>query len=226
MASEYVGQAFVVDADGAEVEVRASLRIGPDGWWGGDLVGRVNWLRMASGKPLFEFALPDGRVGACFVSEFDQADTLQRVTIAGIGEAPFAAIDVQPSPCQIRGCGRSAQALGLCQMHYACCSDTLHFYCERCDQSMTDEIFRFAQYDMRVTLCWRCMEQLGRWETIRATLVATYGPVTEGQVDAAMADWGDRFWITLGPADPEGFLRYHDQGVPRRAKSSLRPGSS
>jgi hypothetical protein len=99
VASEYVGQAFVVDADGAEVEVRASLRIEPDGWWGGDLVGPANWLRMASSTPVFEFALPDRRVGAAFVSEFNQADTMQRVTIAGMGAAPFGG----PTPCAVGG---------------------------------------------------------------------------------------------------------------------------
>jgi hypothetical protein len=87
--SEYVGRAFVVDADGDEVEVQALLRVEDNGWWGGDLIGPVNWLRFASSRPLFEFALSDRRVGAAFVSEFDQADTMQRVMIAGVGEAPF-----------------------------------------------------------------------------------------------------------------------------------------
>ena len=52
------------------------------------------------------------------------------------------------------------------------------------------------------------MEALGHRTTIRATLVATYGPVTDEQVDTAIADWGDRFWITLGPGHPEIRARY------------------
>jgi hypothetical protein len=36
--TEYVGQAFVVESDGDEVEVRASLRSDGDEW-GGSLIG-------------------------------------------------------------------------------------------------------------------------------------------------------------------------------------------
>jgi len=34
MTTEYVGLVFVLEPDGDEAEVRASLRIEPDGWWG------------------------------------------------------------------------------------------------------------------------------------------------------------------------------------------------
>jgi hypothetical protein len=72
MVSEYVGAALVVEPDGDEVEVRASLRIEVDGWWGGDLIGPANWLGIAGNtEPFFELVLPDGRSGAAFVSELD-----------------------------------------------------------------------------------------------------------------------------------------------------------
>jgi hypothetical protein len=87
--AEYVGQVFVVEADGDEVDVRASLRSDCDEW-GGDLIGPADWLAIASStEPFFELRLPDGRSAACFVSDFDQASTAQRVTITGVGAAPF-----------------------------------------------------------------------------------------------------------------------------------------
>ena len=87
--TEHVGLAFVLEPDGDETEVRASLRVGADGW-GGDLFGSADWIAIASStEPFFELRLPDGRSGACFVSAFDQAGTAQRVTIAGVGSAPF-----------------------------------------------------------------------------------------------------------------------------------------
>jgi hypothetical protein len=87
--TEYVGLAFVVEADGDEVEVRASLR--SDGTeWSDDLIGAADWVGIASStEPFFELRLPDGQSGACFVSEFDRAATDQRVKIAGVGAAPF-----------------------------------------------------------------------------------------------------------------------------------------
>jgi hypothetical protein len=89
VSNEYVGLAFVVESDGDEVEVRASLR-GDDDDWGGYLIGPADWLGIASDtEPFFELRLADGRVGACFVSYFDEAGTEQRVTIAGVGAAPF-----------------------------------------------------------------------------------------------------------------------------------------
>jgi hypothetical protein len=89
LGSEYVGQAFMLEPDGDEVEVRASLRADVDDW-GGYLIGPADWLGIASStEPLFELRLPDGRIGAAFVSNFDQAATDQRVTIAGAGPAPF-----------------------------------------------------------------------------------------------------------------------------------------
>ena len=87
--TEYVGLAFVVEPDGDETEVRASLRSDGDEW-SGDLIGPADWLGIASStEPFFELRLPDGRSGAGFVSDFDQASTTQRVTIAGGGTAPF-----------------------------------------------------------------------------------------------------------------------------------------
>jgi hypothetical protein len=87
--AEYVGLAFVVEPDGDEVEVRASLRSDGDEW-SGHLIGPADWVGIASStEPFSELRLPDGRSGACFVSDFDQASTAQRVTIAGIGTAPF-----------------------------------------------------------------------------------------------------------------------------------------
>ncbi len=75
-------QEFVVEPDGDEVEIRASLR-GDDEDWGGYLIGPADWVGIASStEPFFELRLPDGRSGACFVSEFDQAATDQRVTIS------------------------------------------------------------------------------------------------------------------------------------------------
>ncbi len=47
MGTEYVGQAFLVEADGDEVEVRASLRSDGDEW-GGYLIGPADWLAIAS----------------------------------------------------------------------------------------------------------------------------------------------------------------------------------
>jgi hypothetical protein len=89
VTTEYVGQAFVVEADGDEIEVRASLRFdGTD--WTGDLIGPADWVGIAgSTEPFFELRLPDGHSAACFVSEFDRAATDQRVTIAGVGAPPF-----------------------------------------------------------------------------------------------------------------------------------------
>jgi hypothetical protein len=89
VGNEYVGQAFVLEPDGDEVEVRASLR-GDGEDWGGYLIGPADWIAIASStEPLFELRLPDGRIGAAFVSNFDTAATDQRVTIAGVGSAPF-----------------------------------------------------------------------------------------------------------------------------------------
>jgi hypothetical protein len=63
----------------------ASLR-GDDEDGGGYLIGPADWLGIASNtEPFFELRLPDGRSGACFVSEFDRAATTRRVTIAGVG---------------------------------------------------------------------------------------------------------------------------------------------
>jgi hypothetical protein len=63
---------------------------GDDADWGGYLIGPADWIGIASSaEPFFEFRLPDGRSGPCFVSEFDQAATDQRVTIEGVGAAPF-----------------------------------------------------------------------------------------------------------------------------------------
>jgi hypothetical protein len=88
--SEYIGLAFVVEPAGDETEVRASLRIDPDGWWGGSLIGPADWIAIASStEPFFELRLPDGRSGARFVSGLDTAATDQRVGIAGVGTAPF-----------------------------------------------------------------------------------------------------------------------------------------
>ena len=88
--SDYVGLAFVIDLDGDEAEVRASLRGDDTDWavphrtWPADSIGIS-----ASTEPFFELRLPDGRSGAAFVSNFDTAATDQRVTIAGVGVAPF-----------------------------------------------------------------------------------------------------------------------------------------
>ncbi len=91
MGTEYVGQAFVVERDGDETEVRASPR-GDDEDWGGYLIGPAGWLAIASStEPFFEIRLPDGRSGACFMSDFDTGTADQRVTIAGVGTAPFGA---------------------------------------------------------------------------------------------------------------------------------------
>jgi hypothetical protein len=90
--TEYVGLAFVLDAEGDETEVRASLRVEPDGWWG-DLIGPADWIGLAgSVEPFFELRLSDGHSGACFVSGLDQADRTRRVTIAGLGTAPFGSL--------------------------------------------------------------------------------------------------------------------------------------
>jgi hypothetical protein len=75
VGTEYVGQAFVVEPDGDETEVRASLRTDGDEW-AGDLIGQADWVGIASStEPFFELRLPDGQSGACFVSMFDRAAT-------------------------------------------------------------------------------------------------------------------------------------------------------
>jgi hypothetical protein len=43
----------------------------------------------ADPEPFFELRLPDGRMNAACVSDFDQSATDQRVTVAGMGSAPF-----------------------------------------------------------------------------------------------------------------------------------------
>jgi hypothetical protein len=87
--SESLGQAFVLEPDGDESEVRASLRSDGDEW-SGDLICPADWVGIASStEPFFELRLPDGGSGACFVSVFDRAATDQRVTISGVGVAPF-----------------------------------------------------------------------------------------------------------------------------------------
>ena len=66
----------MLDADRDETEVRAALRVEPDGWWGGDLIGPADWFGIsASVEPFFELRLPDGRSGAAFVSELDRVRT-------------------------------------------------------------------------------------------------------------------------------------------------------
>jgi len=71
--------AFVVEPDGDETEVRASLRVEADGWWGGDLIGPADWIGLTeSTEPFFELRLPDGRSGVCFVRAFDQVSTANR----------------------------------------------------------------------------------------------------------------------------------------------------
>jgi hypothetical protein len=100
--------------------------------------------------------------------------------------------------------------MGLCQTHYARRRrGTLHFYCERCDDDIVDGILRLAQSGMRVTLCYRCMERLGVWITTQRILEATYGMVTDQQVDAWLAgvDVG-QLWAACGPGDPEIRARY------------------
>jgi hypothetical protein len=53
-------------------------------------VGPADWIGLAgSVEPFFELRLPDGGLGVCFVSNFDQADTMQRVTVAGVGAPRF-----------------------------------------------------------------------------------------------------------------------------------------
>jgi hypothetical protein len=90
VTTEYVGLAFVLEPDGDETEVRASLRVDSDGWWGGSLIGPADWLGIAgSTDPFFELRLPDGRSGAGFVSELDRTSTEQRVAVAGVGAPPF-----------------------------------------------------------------------------------------------------------------------------------------
>jgi hypothetical protein len=87
VGAEYVGQAFVTEPDGDEVEVRASLRSDGDEW-GGYLIGPADWIAFASStEPFFELRLPNGRSGACFVSDLDRVVTSQRVT--GVGPAPL-----------------------------------------------------------------------------------------------------------------------------------------
>jgi hypothetical protein len=85
----HIGQTFLTELDGDETEVRASVTLEADGWWGGHLIGPVDRIRIASSaEPFFELGLPDGRTGACFVREFGQADTTRRITIALVGTAP------------------------------------------------------------------------------------------------------------------------------------------
>jgi hypothetical protein len=91
VVAEYVGQASVIDADGDETEVRALLRIEDDGWWAGSLIGPADWVGIAANpETFFELRMPDRRIAAAFVSDFDQADTMQRVTAAGMGTPPFS----------------------------------------------------------------------------------------------------------------------------------------
>jgi hypothetical protein len=78
VVNEYVGMAFVIEPDGDEAEVRALLRIEDDGWWGGSLIGPADWVGIAANpEPFFEPRLPDGRIGAAFVLDYDQATTAQ-----------------------------------------------------------------------------------------------------------------------------------------------------
>jgi hypothetical protein len=72
VVAEHVGQASVIDSDGDETEVRALLRIEDDGWWGGTLIGPADWVGIAANpEPFFDLRMPDRRVAAAFVSEFD-----------------------------------------------------------------------------------------------------------------------------------------------------------
>ena len=69
VTAEYVGLAFVLEPDSDETEVRASLRIEPDGWWGGYLIGpaRLARDRVEHGAVL-RAATTDGRTSAAFVA--------------------------------------------------------------------------------------------------------------------------------------------------------------
>jgi hypothetical protein len=53
MAPEYVDLAYLPEPDGDETEVRASLRVEADGWWGGWLIGPAEWLAIASSTEPF-----------------------------------------------------------------------------------------------------------------------------------------------------------------------------
>jgi hypothetical protein len=87
--TEYVGQAFVVEADGDEVEVRASLRTDGDES-SGDLIGPADWVAIAaSTEPFFELRLPDRRSRRVLRQRVRPGATDQRVAISGIGSAPF-----------------------------------------------------------------------------------------------------------------------------------------
>jgi hypothetical protein len=58
VTAESVGLAFVLEPDGDETEVRASLRIEPNRRWRGSLVGPADWLGIAgSTEPFFELRL-------------------------------------------------------------------------------------------------------------------------------------------------------------------------
>jgi hypothetical protein len=48
LGTEYVGLAFVTEPDGDETEVRASLRVEADGWWGGHLIGPADEIAIAA----------------------------------------------------------------------------------------------------------------------------------------------------------------------------------
>jgi hypothetical protein len=85
---------------------------------------------------------------------------------------------------------------------------SIGMYCEQCDQSIIAEILRFMRYDMRVTLCYRCMDALGEWATTRRILEATIGPMVDEQVTAAMGAGGDQLWAAWGPGDPAIRARY------------------
>jgi hypothetical protein len=104
VGTEYVGRAFVVGPDGDETEVTASLRSNGDERCG-SLTGPADWLTIAgSTERSSSFDSPDGQSGACFLSEFDQTATMQRVTIAREPEREAPATNT-PS-CSTSACAR------------------------------------------------------------------------------------------------------------------------
>jgi hypothetical protein len=88
-STDYIGAAFVTEPDGDEVEVRAVLHADGDEW-GGSLTGPTDWIALAAHpEPFFALRLPSGPPTPVFISGFDQAATTSRVSIVGVGPAPF-----------------------------------------------------------------------------------------------------------------------------------------
>ena len=98
--------AFVVEPDGDETEVRASLRVEADGWWGGDLIGPADWIGLTeSTEPFVKPAATRRAVGRVLRGTEAVADAC-REAVRSLGDQLSAVQSVNANVCHLVGLDR------------------------------------------------------------------------------------------------------------------------